>query len=551
MKPKSFEIKKKLNNSKVNESNNIFQKYIRLDKVSYKINKINSETNTKNNPLKLNKYINNSINNHRKSENLKIKLTKSYFDIPSLSNFDSRLTNYKSLNVSNNYFDNIKKDISVKNIPLINSNLFTNINKYKNNSNISLSKNYNIKPKSTIKMNNSTLNDSIRLSKQIIDKNNNNLNAISSISSNERITNYRVNSYLITSKKYNLSFKTIETEKSSFNDSKRTHSNKGYKPLNKGIEFTPKINYIKYCDSITVPGINEKGRKKINQDSYIIERNINGIHNFNIFGVLDGHGEDGHYASQFVSRYIINSIKNNSLIKKCSTPKEIYDKIKADKYKLIEKIYLDADVQIRKEKFDYYNSGTTCIIVIQLEDKLICANTGDSRAIIIYNKIKGDKNMSKRDILQNSKIFPLSYDCKPDLPKEKKRIYECGGTVEKDLDENNMEEVGPFRVYAKGEDYPGLAMSRSIGDIYAKRIGVIPNPQFIEYTIKEETKYMIICSDGIWEFISNEEAKNIANRYYIRNDPSGLCQYLYKKSVEYWNKEDIVVDDITAIVVFF
>ena len=31
--------------------------------------------------------------------------------------------------------------------------------------------------------------------------------------------------------------------------------------------------------------------------------------------------------------------------------------------------------------------------------------------------------------------------------------------------------VGPFRVWARGTDYPGLAMSRSIGDFKAKSVG--------------------------------------------------------------------------------
>ena len=64
---------------------------------------------------------------------------------------------------------------------------------------------------------------------------------------------------------------------------------------------------------------------------------------------------------------------------------------------------------------------------------------------------------------------------------EKKRIYQMGGVVEKALDENDKE-TGPYRVWAKDEDYPGLAMSRSIGDIDAKSVGVIPNPQIFEYT---------------------------------------------------------------------
>ena len=80
---------------------------------------------------------------------------------------------------------------------------------------------------------------------------------------------------------------------------------------------------------------------------------------------------------------------------------------------------------------------------------------------------------------------------------------------------------------------------------------LFPNPQIVEYNIDYETKYMLICSDGVWEFINSEEAMKIGNKFYLRNDTNGLCQELYKKSLEFWLKEDIVVDDITAIAVFF
>ena len=40
---------------------------------------------------------------------------------------------------------------------------------------------------------------------------------------------------------------------------------------------------------------------------------------------------------------------------------------------------------------------------------------------------------------------------------------------------------------------------------------------------------MITCSDGIWEFISNEEAMEIGNKYYLKNDPLGLCNELINK----------------------
>jgi len=35
---------------------------------------------------------------------------------------------------------------------------------------------------------------------------------------------------------------------------------------------------------------------------------------------------------------------------------------------------------------------------------------------------------------------------------------------------------GPFRVWLKQENFPGLAMSRSIGDFVATSVGVVSDP---------------------------------------------------------------------------
>lgn len=303
------------------------------------------------------------------------------------------------------------------------------------------------------------------------------------------------------------------------------------------------INYINSTQSKSVAG-KDSGMKKINQDSFISEKNINGILNFNMFGVLDGHGTNGHYASQFAKKYIVNKIKNIPLVKNLAKPKEIYRHLIGNDYKIITDIFIESDIQIRKEKFNCENSGTTCVIVLQFEENLICANAGDSRAILIYD----EKNDEK---LKRTKIFPLSYDSKPQNPSERKRITERGGVVLQDLDENGIPE-GPYRVWVKGENYPGIAISRSIGDTDAKEIGVIPNPQIIEYKISPKSKYMIICSDGIWEYISNEQAMKIGNNYYLKKDALGLCNELIKKSTDIWDKEGMGdVDDITVVVVFF
>ena len=44
---------------------------------------------------------------------------------------------------------------------------------------------------------------------------------------------------------------------------------------------------------------------------------------------------------------------------------------------------------------------------------------------------------------------------------------------------------------------------------------------------------------------------DIVMPFYKKNDPDGACKALIKESTEWWNREDIVVDDITCVVVFF
>ena len=342
-------------------------------------------------------------------------------------------------------------------------------------------------------------------------------------------------------------FKTIEKQNKPIVPKRRKSIGAGIRHYGKketqmNEEFR-KITYVKNSQAFSEPGLDD-GHKKTNQDVFIHEKNINGVLNFNIFGVLDGHGDFGHLASNFVKRYIINRIKNHPLIKNINNTKEIYKRLKNFEYQLITNIFLDADNQIKNEKFNCEMSGTTCVLVIQLDEHLICANAGDSRAILIYDE-------NSNDDLTNTKIFSLSNDAKPENPGEKERIISRGGEVERMVDENGVG-VGPLRVWIKGEQYPGIAMSRSIGDMDAKKVGVIPNPEFIEYILDSKAKYMIVCSDGVFEFISNEEVMKIGNNYYLKNEPLGLCHELINKATNLWLKEDrTYVDDITVVSVFF
>ncbi len=68
----------------------------------------------------------------------------------------------------------------------------------------------------------------------------------------------------------------------------------------------------------------------------------------------------------------------------------------------------------------------------------------------------------------------LSRDHKPELTGERERITSSGGRV--DRYEVGGMSVGPYRVWCGNEGYPGIAMSRSIGDLIAGSVGVISEP---------------------------------------------------------------------------
>jgi serine/threonine protein phosphatase PrpC len=125
-----------------------------------------------------------------------------------------------------------------------------------------------------------------------------------------------------------------------------------------------------------------------------------------------------------------------------------------------------------------------------------------------------------------------------------------GGIVDQMLD-NKGKRNGPFRVWDGNNNYPGLAMSRSIGDLKGKKCGLISEPEIIEYNLDQKSKYMVICSDGVWEFLNNEDIMKIGIEYYLKNNIDEYLDKIIKVSEFWWEKEDTMRDDITAVIVFF
>ena len=142
----------------------------------------------------------------------------------------------------------------------------------------------------------------------------------------------------------------------------------------------------------------------------------------------------------------------------------------------------------------------------------------------------------------------LSVDHKPDDPPEKARIIATNGRVAKLVDEAG-ESVGPYRVWLRYAWIPGLAMSRALGDVLAHRVGVSSEPDVTTHELSPNDRFIILASDGVWEFITSEEAVEMVASC---NSPEEASKLLVEEAHKRWMvEEEGVVDDITCVIVAF
>ena len=93
-------------------------------------------------------------------------------------------------------------------------------------------------------------------------------------------------------------------------------------------------------------------------------------------------------------------------------------------------------------------------------------------------------------------------------------------------------------------------MSRSLGDGLAHSCGVSWEPEVKLVKLKKSDNFIVIASDGVWEFLSNDQVAQIVKPYYIRNSPEIAGNAIVRESAKQWKENDTVIDDITCITIF-
>jgi len=277
--------------------------------------------------------------------------------------------------------------------------------------------------------------------------------------------------------------------------------------------------------------INTKGRKSSRdtakgQDCFSLSHLPSG---WEVLCVMDGHGPQGHWPAMRSCRtipYFLRSRKCVAAFKQKGAAAALVD--------VFEKVHDDLKASAPAEAVDLQTSGCTAVCVMWREDvnMVWVATAGDSRAVL-FSMDKG--------------LITETRDHKGSDDPERQRIEACGGEV---VTVTRGDGRTDCRVRKKGEEYPNIAMSRSLGDLCLKDYGLIAEPEVVGWE-RPSGGYVLAASDGVWEFMTTEEVVHMAMDILGRSGShKDVCNEILQTSRKRWSKNvGVYCDDITVSLV--
>jgi len=263
--------------------------------------------------------------------------------------------------------------------------------------------------------------------------------------------------------------------------------------------------------------------------------------NIHFFGVFDGHGKAGDNCATYARDHVPVNLAMSEAFSRAD-----YEKAFRDSYVLTNQ---EMHQQEKLGHFSDMMSGTTAISGLLVGRTLYVANVGDSRAIV-----------GVRDETGVLKAEALSIDQTPFRQDERERVKKAGARVltmdqiegYRDINEefgNEEDDDGdPPRLWCQEGAYPGTAFTRSLGDQIAERIGVFAEPELLRRDLGKEDEFILIASDGVFEFLSSQAVADIVSHY---EDPIEACRAVVSEAYRLWLQYEVRTDDISAILVRF
>ncbi|KAI9596540.1 phosphatase 2C-like domain-containing protein [Syncephalis fuscata] len=237
------------------------------------------------------------------------------------------------------------------------------------------------------------------------------------------------------------------------------------------------------------------GKRDKNQDETLIAENLFGQDDCALYAVFDGHGSEGHKAATFVKKVFLEVLENYRqllIVEPATAIKRAFREVN--------------DLLVENEDVDTYMSGTTASVVIRRGNQLILAHLGDSRVILGRRVFSPSAAPGDRPDIQ---AISLTSDHNCADPQELDRVLRSGARVQQ-LQENGTKQ-GPLRIFKGSLPYPGIVVSRSLGDDVAQRLGVLCEPEVQVRELSPDDCYLILATDGVWDGMSSQEVASFVD----------------------------------------
>jgi len=226
------------------------------------------------------------------------------------------------------------------------------------------------------------------------------------------------------------------------------------------------------------------------EDDHVQLLTLPGLPDISLFGVYDGHGGD------MVAHYVAKNFAQKLLDTKQLQPGLSEADVPAKAQAAFETALMDIDAEMRAldvVESGQDQSGSTSVMTLLSKQHVICANTGDSRAVLC----------------RGGEAVALSHDHKPYNPIEKERIEAAGSHVKFNR--------------VNGD----LAVSRALGDFVYKRCETVRDAEqavtaFPDVIIEGRTaqdEFIVLACDGIWDVMSSQEVCDKVREMLINGRP--------------------------------
>lgn len=242
--------------------------------------------------------------------------------------------------------------------------------------------------------------------------------------------------------------------------------------------------------------ITDKGKRKLNEDSYLVIQKNNLLNNCILAMVADGVG--GLKRSEIAANYLKESIeiwfKKNVNSFFVSSNEEIKEKLDDEIRNIHKFLLLNTQKSENPSEMTY---GTTMTLLLIVNSKYIICHVGDTRCYISY--LKTVKQLTKDQTEYQSIV-----DCSGKIPEDPQKLNRCKSNI--------LQCIGRGKVKPHYYD------------------GILP----AEYNL-------LLCTDGFYRKLSSKEITVILN--------STLDPYEKLKKTKDELRQRTESDDITAIII--